>query len=182
MLDRVREAMFSSLLPWIPDARVLDLFAGSGSLGLEAVSRGAALARMVEEDPGVLRVLERNVAALDLGRRAEIVPGDALDPGTWLRDAEPGFDVVFLDPPYPVMRDLAGRKLVLGRLAQLVRSGLAKDGVLVLHVPRDLLGPGDWEPGLVFRERSYGSSSLFYVQPDEEPEDEGTREEERRER
>ena len=64
MLDRMRESLFSILLPWLPEAHVLDLFAGSGSLGLEALSRGARSARMVERDPATAKLIEENVATL----------------------------------------------------------------------------------------------------------------------
>src|SRR5690606_13703278 len=64
MLDRMPEALFSTLAPWLPDAVVLDLFAGSGSLGLEALSRGARSARLVERDAAAARVLADNVALL----------------------------------------------------------------------------------------------------------------------
>jgi 16S rRNA (guanine966-N2)-methyltransferase len=75
--DRVREAWMSILQPHIPDAQVLDLCAGSGALGLECLSRGAAHCDFVERSPAVLKVLEANVAALGAGQRARIHRGDA---------------------------------------------------------------------------------------------------------
>jgi 16S rRNA (guanine(966)-N(2))-methyltransferase RsmD len=96
--DRVREALFSILGGRVAEARVLDLFAGSGALGLEALSRGAAAVTFVERAPAALRVLRANVEAL--GAEAEIVRADALK---WLRaasDGAPQYDLVFLDPPY----------------------------------------------------------------------------------
>jgi hypothetical protein len=83
MLDRVREALFSTLGNRVEDARVLDLFAGSGSLGLEALSRGAVSARMVERDVRTLRLLKANVESLGLIERAEIVRGDANASASW---------------------------------------------------------------------------------------------------
>jgi 16S rRNA (guanine(966)-N(2))-methyltransferase RsmD len=96
--DRVREALFSILGARVADARVLDLFAGSGALGLEALSRGAAAATFVESGAAALAALRANVAAL--GAEAEIVRADAL---RWLRGAPAAarqYDLVFLDPPY----------------------------------------------------------------------------------
>jgi 16S rRNA (guanine966-N2)-methyltransferase len=96
--DRVREALFSILGVRVAGARVLDLFAGSGALGLEALSRGAAAVTFVESAPAALRVLRANVAAL--GADAEIARADAV---RWLRAASAGarqYDLVFLDPPY----------------------------------------------------------------------------------
>ncbi len=96
--DRVREALFSILGARVEGAHVLDLFAGSGALGIEALSRGAAAATFVDAAPDAVRVLRGNLAAL--GEEAEVVHGDAL---RWLRAAPRRarqYDLVFLDPPY----------------------------------------------------------------------------------
>jgi 16S rRNA (guanine966-N2)-methyltransferase len=96
--DRVREALFSILGDRTRDARVLDLFAGSGALGLEALSRGARAATFVERAQPALDCLRTNLEAL--GAEAEVVRADAL---RWLRGASAGarqYDLVFLDPPY----------------------------------------------------------------------------------
>ena len=96
--DRVREALFSILGDRVEDALVLDLFAGSGALGLEALSRGARSATFVDSAPAALAALRANVAALDAD--GEVVRADAL---RWLRAASGRsrqYDLVFLDPPY----------------------------------------------------------------------------------
>ena len=160
MLDRVREALFSTLSADVPGAVVLDLFAGSGSLGLEALSRGAAAARLVESDPRALRLLRANVEALGLGERAEVVPDDALAEAAW--GAGPA-DIVFLDPPYPLLRDAASRRRLLDTLARLLSTHLSPDGVVVLHAPSGELAAADLPAGPPSREREYGSSSLWYV-------------------
>lgn len=93
--ERAREAIFS-ILAGISGERVLDLFAGSGALGIEALSRGAAHATFVESDPGAAAAIEANVALLGLEARARIVRGD-------FREALAGaerFELVFIDPPY----------------------------------------------------------------------------------
>ncbi len=101
--DRVREALFS-ILDDVAGDRVLDLFAGSGALGIEALSRGAAGATFVERSPRALDALRANVADLGLRGRARVVEGDAL---AALR-APGNYDLVFLDPPYAAARSLAG--------------------------------------------------------------------------
>jgi 16S rRNA (guanine(966)-N(2))-methyltransferase RsmD len=96
--DRVREALFSILGAEVEDARVLDLFAGSGALGIEALSRGAAQATFVDDAPAALAALKGNLQTL--GIEAEVVRADAL---RWLRTASRAprqYDLVFLDPPY----------------------------------------------------------------------------------
>jgi 16S rRNA (guanine966-N2)-methyltransferase len=94
----VREAWFSILGDAIPGARVLDLFAGSGALGLEALSRGAAHATFVELSPPSLKALRGNVAALGLGDRVAVHRADALR--FVARLAPHAFDVTLADPPY----------------------------------------------------------------------------------
>ena len=96
--DRVREAWMSIVQPWLPEARVLDLFAGSGALGIEAVSRGAAHADLVERAAPSLRVIEANLEALGAGDLVRVHRADAL---RFLDDLEPhAYDVAFADPPY----------------------------------------------------------------------------------
>ena len=118
MLDRVREAIFGRLAPWFaPDEapRVLDLFAGSGSLGIEALSRGAAFARFVERGREAGEVLAKNLRDLDLDEHAELLAADALSGAA--REGGP-WDVVFYDPPYPLLAvggdGPAARDAVLG--------------------------------------------------------------------
>jgi 16S rRNA (guanine966-N2)-methyltransferase len=109
--DRVREAWMSILGAAILDARVLDLFAGSGALGLEALSRGAAHVTFVELHPASLEALERNIAALDVADRVTVYRGDAMRYAE--RAEERAFDVVLADPPYTI--DFAARLVALFR-------------------------------------------------------------------
>jgi 16S rRNA (guanine966-N2)-methyltransferase len=96
--DRVREAWMSIVSPWIPEASVLDLCAGSGALGIEAVSRGAASADLVEIAPASLKAIQSNLAALDAGDTVRVHRVDAL---RFVSELEAGaYDVAFADPPY----------------------------------------------------------------------------------
>ncbi len=96
--DRIREAWMSAMGPSIAGARILDLFAGSGALGLECLSRGASSAVFVERSRGALRELRRNVEELDAGDRVRIIAGDAL---SYAEGLGPGaFDLALADPPY----------------------------------------------------------------------------------
>jgi 16S rRNA (guanine966-N2)-methyltransferase len=94
--DRVRETLFNWLQPFISGARCLDLFAGSGALGLEAASRGAAEVVLVDRAPQAARQLRENVALLGL-EGAEVVQADGIQ---WLAGTVRSFDIVFLDPPF----------------------------------------------------------------------------------
>ena len=96
--DRVRETLFNWLQPVLPGARVLDLFAGSGALGLESVSRGASHAQLVEADPRLARALQETVQRLSAAGEVKVDHADAL---VWLQQpqAHP-FDIAFVDPPF----------------------------------------------------------------------------------
>ncbi|MBO9722506.1 16S rRNA (guanine(966)-N(2))-methyltransferase RsmD [Xanthomonas phaseoli] len=133
--DRVRETVFNWLMPRLPGARVLDLFAGSGALGLEAVSRGAAHATLIERDPGLVQRLREHVARLDAATQVQVLQEDAL---RWLERAPAALaDIVFVDPPFAA--DLW--PAVLERLP----AHVAADGWLYLEAPADApLLPAGW--------------------------------------
>jgi len=110
--ERVREALFSMLGP-IDGGRVLDLFAGTGALGIEALSRGAASAVFVERDPRALAALSANLAELGLGaEEAEIRRGEALAVLGAARERQETYDLVFVDPPYAHAHDWERRLAV----------------------------------------------------------------------
>ena len=123
--DRVRENIFNLIGP-LDGARVLDLFAGSGALGIEALSRGAAGAVFVEHDPEALRAIERNLDHLRL-TGARIVRGDVLR--TIAQEATAGakYDLVLVDPPYGMLTEIQPR------LARHLPSLLAASGLVVLE-------------------------------------------------
>jgi 16S rRNA (guanine966-N2)-methyltransferase len=156
--DRAREALFSSIEALrgpFPGARVLDLYAGSGAVGLEALSRGAATAVLVESDPAAVRTLRANVEAVGLpgadvrADRVERVVARA--PGA-------AYDVVFCDPPYELPdRDLA---VVLEDAG---RTGWLATGALVVVERATRGGPWVWPEGFTAeRSRRYGEATLWY--------------------
>jgi 16S rRNA (guanine966-N2)-methyltransferase len=154
--DRAREGLFSSLGEAVQGARVLDLYAGSGALGLEALSRGAAHATFVDRDRAASATIRDNLARTRLAP-AEVVTADA---GRFLgrhRDAAHGFDLVFCDPPY----DLEGPALD-SVLAQLAARALAAAGWTVVLTRRDRSStpviPLHWS---LARRLSYGDSLVF---------------------
>ena len=95
--DRVRETVFNWLMPWLPGARVIDLFAGTGALGLEALSRGAASAVLAERDASLAAALRATLARLEGGERGQVLQGDGL---AFLRGSTDTFDIAFVDPPF----------------------------------------------------------------------------------
>ena len=150
--DRVREALFSSLQSRLPDARVLDLYAGSGALGLEALSRGAAHATLVERDRRTLAVLRANVEVVGLPG-AVVLP---VDVASALAGPLPGgpFDLVFADPPYRTSATEVDRMLVA------LLDHLAPDATVVVERARRDPAP-TWPEGLEPVEpRVYGATVL----------------------
>ncbi|MCI0362358.1 MAG: 16S rRNA (guanine(966)-N(2))-methyltransferase RsmD [Phycisphaerales bacterium] len=131
--SRVKESVFNLLRGWFEGATVLDLFAGVGTMGLEAVSRGAANVFLVEKDPRIFRLLEKNIDNLKCGDRATAVLGDAMGPVCLARAPRPA-DVVFVDPPYAMMEDDRARRHVLEQVA-LYRELMNDRGFMVLRSP-----------------------------------------------
>jgi 16S rRNA (guanine966-N2)-methyltransferase len=155
--DRVREALFSSLesrFGSLVGLRVLDLYAGSGALGLEAVSRGAVYALLVESDPAAARAIRANLTATGLsGVEVRVASVER----TLSRPPAEPFDLVLADPPYTF-----DNVELTGMLSALVSGWLAPDAVVVIERPRR----GDqvvWPTGLVGeRNRQYGETMLWY--------------------
>lgn len=154
MTDRAREGLFSSIAAHVPDADVLDLYAGSGTLGLEALSRGAASAVFVERHRSALAALRTNVAAVGLGGTvvaAEV--GDVLagrHPAALVRP----FDLVFVDPPYP--DSLASVEATLAALVPY----LAEEALVVVHRREGERRP-EAEELAPAGERTYGTATLW---------------------
>lgn len=156
--DRVREAMFSTLTSMVgtwQGRSVLDLYAGSGALGLEALSRGARSVLLVERDSRAVAAMRRNAAAVDLDG-VTIRQSDVLRLVS--RPADQGYDVVLADPPYRV--DAAAMGLVL---AALVENGWLSPGARVV-IERDARSDEPvWPPGLAPEAtRSYSGTTLWY--------------------
>ena len=149
--EKVREAIFN-ILPDVAGAEVLDLFAGSGALGLEALSRGAAHATFIDRAKPALAVLRANVAALGLAERATIVAGDAVELAARHTPATP-WRFVFVDPPY--RSELAPR-------AVLALGALAPDAVIVIEHDRRNAPPDALGSLLRTDERRYGDTRVSF--------------------
>jgi 16S rRNA (guanine966-N2)-methyltransferase len=155
--DRAREALFSSLASLVgawAGRRVLDLYAGSGAVGLEALSRGAAHALLVESDPRAVRTITANAGTLGLPGavvrqgRVERVVADGLP--------SPAYDVVFADPPYD-LPDEELRAVLVG-----LRPQVSDDAVAAVERPTRS-GDWSWPAGWVgLRSRRYGEATLWY--------------------
>lgn len=170
--DRVREALFSTLGGRVAGATVLDLFAGTGALGIEALSRGAAHVTFVERDRAVARVVRTNLEALGLVADVRVMAADRF---VWELAGSPDaplFDLVLCDPPYRV-----NAADVVSLLLALVDGGhLAAGATIVVERPRhgDPLVPPTGALD-VTDVRTYGDTVLYYVQSGSDGEQEGGR-------
>ena len=156
--DRAREALFSILGPFVPGAIVLDLFAGTGALGLEALSRGANHAVLVDNFQKALNLIHRNVDLCGFSEMATVLKRDIRKGLFFLKKASPHkyFDLVFLDPPY-------GKKLGNTLLLELSNSSfLQRDGVVV--VEDYYMENFPEQSGLLqlFEQRRYGDTSFWF--------------------
>jgi 16S rRNA (guanine966-N2)-methyltransferase len=156
--ERVREALFDIVGPAVAGTRVLDLFAGTGAVGIEALSRGAARAVFVEKDPAALRALRANLAAVGASRaQARVVGDDALGCLDRLAAEEGAFDLVFLDPPY----DGALAQRALARLAGSALLGPGARVVVQHFVKTAVTAPAGLVPA---REpRRFGDTALTFL-------------------
>jgi 16S rRNA (guanine966-N2)-methyltransferase len=158
-MDRVKAAIFSSLGEEIIGARVLDLFAGSGALGIEALSRGAASALFVEDNSSAIAVIERNLARTKLEGRVR-----RQDVFSFLRSAQArdSFKIIFADPPYEKAKSGGEFTTLLLEDPQLVEI-LEPSGIFVLEKrPTEQMPPMPlWN---VIRSRAYGATEVLFLQ------------------
>ena len=156
-LARVRDALFNSLRPRFSGARVLDLYAGTGALGMGALQHGAASALFVERHAPLAADLRRRLAAAGVGERAEVWAKDVLAAVRELGAEQQRFDVILLDPPY-------GQELIAATLDAITRAGILAPGGLVAAEGHWRDHPGETAGLICRREARYGETRLWYFQ------------------
>ena len=151
--DRVKESIFNILSPYIPAQRVLDLFAGSGALGIEALSRGSAHCTFVESNKSAMATVKKNIELTRTEDSSSTVFGDSL---SFLKSCRDGFDVIFLDPPYNTG--------LLQKSVELIRERnlLKPDGVILCESevggeepPKDVYD--------IIKQAKYGKTTVFVL-------------------
>jgi 16S rRNA (guanine966-N2)-methyltransferase len=160
ILDRVRESLFGVLRHEVPEARVADVFAGTGVIGLEAVSRGAERCVFVERDPRCLATIRENITRCRGETATHVLQADAFRSDGLLAEHGP-FSLVFLDPPYRLLRSERN----FAKVTRLVERFGAPDllegeGTLVLRFPADVTVPGHVGPLTQFDRRRYGGMRI----------------------
>ncbi len=155
--DRVKQSLFDILTPWMDSARVYDCFAGTGSMGLESVSRGAAHATFFEADRSAATLLRKNIATLGVQSRSTVIDRDLFK---WFESAPTParadkVDIIFLDPPY---RFVTERPDEMRKLAARLAAHLAPEGVVIFrHDAKDDL---DLSPLRESDRREYGGMTI----------------------
>jgi 16S rRNA (guanine(966)-N(2))-methyltransferase RsmD len=156
--DRAKQSIFDVLSPLIPDAIVFDCFSGTGSMGLECLSRGATRAYFFDADRSAIKRLKENIDSLRAGERSKIVAGDIFKLLTSIKEKP---DLIFLDPPY---RFLVEKPDPLQRLAGDLASACAAGATLVFrHDTKDKLSLPGWSAVDV---RTYGSMTIELLRSD----------------
>lgn len=156
--DRIRETLFAILEPDLPDARVLDLFAGAGTLGIEALSRGAAHATFVERSSDALAALRRNIETTGFAGRSDLVPANVL---AYLEHRlAQGYDLVFCDPPFADVAVLEQVLTLLAPAGALLGDAIVTARVLKKHRPQIPDG------ATVYRTKELGEEALLFLRYD----------------
>lgn len=155
--DRLRESIFNILASRIHKATVLDLFAGTGALGLEAISRGAERAVFIDNDRQALSVIARNIEACNFSNRAQIIRWDIKRNLNCLQAFNPPFDLVFIDPPY-------NQKTIHPALHNLFKSAcLRSEACVVLEHSVDEPLENDLEAFEIVDQRKYGKTLVSFL-------------------
>lgn len=154
--DRVKEALFNILGPMVMDAELVDLYAGSGALGIEALSRGGFYCYFIERDRAVSGTLRENLHRTKLQDQAEVIVADALKGLKMLARRGAVFDIIFADPPYSRGREA----ILLENISSL--QVLKRGGVVVVESQKDRLLPDSVALLLQVRAETYGDTRLSF--------------------
>ena len=155
-LDRIKEPLFSMLMNYLQDANVLDLFSGSGALGLEAISRGAKKAFLCDNSWKAISVIKENVKKLRMEEQVSIITADYKKALEQLKNEK--FDIIFLDPPYKTDYDIQAIEIIKNQ------NIIAKDGIIVLETDSDKkIQELENIDVNIFKIRKYGRVKLVFL-------------------
>ncbi len=159
--DRIKETLFNILSPWIPGCRFLDLFAGSGGIGIEALSRGAAFAAFIEKDPQAVRVIRENLAFTRFTEASQLVRAD-VKKALELPNRQQPYDVVFMDPPYGFGTEKeAAERLLQGK------NWITSDALIVIEAALETdFSWAETSGFTVHRVKKYKTNQHVFLRPD----------------
>jgi 16S rRNA (guanine(966)-N(2))-methyltransferase RsmD len=168
MGDRVRSALFAKIFSRkkIDGARVLDVFAGTGAIGLESLSRGAIFAKFVEKDPRALRILRENIEKLGVEDFAKISKSSAENFAKELDNLpeDERFDLIFLDPPYDFAKNPADFAKLETTMEEIAKKACAKNALMILSYRSGETLPNPKGVVVVDDPKSYGEASLIFYE------------------
>ena len=147
--DRVRESVFNMIAEWVPGARVLDLFSGSGAYGLESLSRGAENAVFVDNDPRCGRVITKNIELLESKEKARVIAGDVFRTVKLFGEKGEKFDLIFSDPPFN--KGMSKKTL----LTVIQYDILNRPGLFVMEHHKEEPVPGSEFDVSIFKQKTY---------------------------
>jgi 16S rRNA (guanine(966)-N(2))-methyltransferase RsmD len=155
--DRVKESLFNILSPLKTDAIILDLFAGSGGIGIEFLSRGSKKVYFVDKHPESIRAIKKNLEHTRLMDGAEVIKGDARGVIKQLQPGNPYFDYIYVDPPY-------GEVELFHKILQLIadRGLLSADGIIIVEHDKSMLLSNSYSNLEIFDNRGYGNKEMTY--------------------
>ena len=155
--NRLRESVFNILSPFVSGSVILDLFAGTGALGIEALSRGAENAVLIDEHTASVLTVEANIEACDLSDRATVIRWDIVRNLKCLNHIKPLFDLVFMDPPYH-------KNAVLPALTNLAECGSLKhDSHVVIEHSMNEVMPSEYSDFRLLDQRKYGKTLVSFL-------------------
>lgn len=154
--DRVKESIFNLIQTYVPDAVCLDMFAGSGALSLEALSRGAAYAVCVDKDKRSVDIIRKNITSLDFGEICETVNMSCLD---YAAETDRKFDIIFLDPPY-------NKGLIEPVLDAISKYGILNSGGIIVLESDSTDFNSETADFTILKQRKYGRTVItVYAEP-----------------
>lgn len=164
VLDRVKESIFDVIYKYdlIEGRRVADLFCGTGSFGLEALSRGACQVSFVEQADSVIEILDKNIERCDFAAESKVIRANAFSVGSPVLVNEEKFSLIFVDPPY-VMSRATGRESKLGRLMLIIAEQLTDGGLVVVRTEKDVSLLDNYGKLLIIDRRIWGGMAVTFM-------------------
>jgi len=163
--DRVKESLFSVLYKYdLPGgAIVADLFSGVGSLGLEALSRGAEFVTFVEKDPRIIAILNKNIEKANFAKESKVIRANAFKVGAVVGSGVEQYDLVFVDPPYAAAMNV-GPDSNLGGLLELLGEQLTADGIVIVRTSGDVILLEQYGQFQIAERRQWGTMAVTILE------------------
>lgn len=152
-MDRVKESLFGMIQEYIRDSVVLDLFAGSGSLGIEAISNGAKISYFIDNNQEVIKILKKNISNLDIMKNTKVILSDWKRALNDFANQDIKFNLIFVDPPY----DYDVYEKILNKVIEL--NLLIEDGLIILE-HHNLAFKDNYHNLVLYKERNYGNKTI----------------------